>query len=247
MRAFLPISVVIPVYNEEKFIGPCLDALQRQTVQPHSIIIVNNNSTDATLEIIEKYPGITIVHQPIQGICASVKLGLDVAAEKGGIIVHCDADCIPASDWIEKVLHTFKTTEAIAVTGPGVAYDVGPVRRWLIDTFYMKAYFFFVGLALKQIPLFGSNYSIKADTWKQMSETTHLLSHQDIHDDIDLTYHLLEKGVIHYDATLKMPMSARPFKNVTKLPDRYAIGFRSIFMHWPQQAPWNIKKERYER
>ena len=237
------ISVVIPVFNEENFIRPCLDALLQQTVKADSIFIVNNNSTDQTLSIIEEYAGITIVHQPVQGICAAVKMGLDVAAERGGIILHCDADCIPESDWIEKVSTIFQTTNAIAVTGPGVAYDVGPVQRWLIHQFYMKAYFFFVGLAVGRKPLFGSNFSIKAAIWNEVSAETHLLSHQDIHDDIDISYHLENKGRIYFDPALTMPMSARPFKHLSKLPQRYAIGFRSIFMHWPEQAPWNIKEK----
>jgi glycosyltransferase involved in cell wall biosynthesis len=237
------ISVVIPVYNEQDFIRPCLDAILHQSVPASSIFIVNNNSTDDTLRIVEQYPGITIVHQPVQGICAAVRMGLDVAAEKGGLLLHCDADCRPEPDWIAKIVETFDQSDAAAVTGPGRAYDVGPVRRWLIDQLYMKAYFFFVGLALGSKPLFGSNFAITADAWKAISSDTHLLSHQDIHDDIDISYHLQGKGNIAYNKDIVIPMSARPFKQVSKLPHRYIVGFNSIFLHWPEQAPWKRKEE----
>jgi hypothetical protein len=35
-----------------------------------------------------------------------------------------------------------------------------------------------------------------------------------------------------------MPISARPFRSLPKLIRRYKIGFKSIFIHWPEQAPW---------
>lgn len=41
-----------------------------------------------------------------------------------------------------------------------------------------------------------------------------------------------------YRKNLRMPISARPFRSPHKMPGRYMAGFRSVFLHWPEQAPW---------
>jgi glycosyltransferase involved in cell wall biosynthesis len=47
--------VVVPVYNEERFIGPCLDAVLRQDEPVHEVIVVDNNSTDSTGRVLTAY------------------------------------------------------------------------------------------------------------------------------------------------------------------------------------------------
>ena len=49
------ISIVIPVYNTEKYLRECLDSLLRQTFQDFEIICVNDGSTDGSVEILEEY------------------------------------------------------------------------------------------------------------------------------------------------------------------------------------------------
>lgn len=233
------ITVVIPVYNEQAYIRQCLEALMRQTLKPDVILIVNNNSTDSTVQIAEEYPQVRIISESAQGICAATKTGIDAAARFGGIVFRCDADSQPEPTWIEEVMQSFKASEdVIAVTGPGVPYDTGRIGKALFSFLYMKPYFFLTGLALGTKPLFGSNFAVRASVWEKVSSKTHLTSHQDIHDDIDISYHLMDQGVIRYCKNLRMPISARPFRSPHKMPGRYMAGFRSVFLHWPEQAPW---------
>lgn len=231
------ISVVIPTYNEEGMIEACLLALQKQTRQPNIIYIVDNNSTDHTIDIARSHDKVVIVTERLQGICAATDKGLNLAVAHNGLILRCDADCRPQHDWIETIEQAFDANpNVVAITGPGVAYDTGRIQALLIKWFYMKPYFFFVRLALKQTPLFGSNYGIRAAAWKKAQSKTHLRSHQNIHDDIDLSYHLA--GSILYLPNLRMPISARPFRSLRSMVKRYIAGFRSIFIHWPEQGPW---------
>ena len=52
MKQILPvISIVVPTYNEEKYIKLCLDSLHRQSLEPAEIIVVDNNSTDRTIAV----------------------------------------------------------------------------------------------------------------------------------------------------------------------------------------------------
>lgn len=233
------VSIVVPVFNEQKHMHAFLNCLMRQSRLADTIYIIDNNCTDDSIRIAQQYPDVTIISESVQGICAAVYTGLDAAAKSGGILIRCDADCRPESDWIERIIDDFgKDEDVVAVTGPGKAYDTGPIRSRLIDATYMKPYFRSVGLALGNTPIFGSNFALKAETWRVIASSVHLKQHQDIHDDIDISYHIADKGRTYYDNDLVMPMSARPFNSLKGMIKRYVIGFRSIFLHWPEQAPW---------
>ena len=51
----LKVSIIIPAWNEEERIVDCLDNATRQTVMPHEVLVVDNRSTDRTVEIVEQY------------------------------------------------------------------------------------------------------------------------------------------------------------------------------------------------
>ena len=214
--------------------------LARQTRPVDVVYVIDNNSDDRSMDIARAYPFVTIVHESTQGICASTKKGFDVAAKNGGVILRLDADCRPNADWVSRITSVLeRDNSVIAVTGMGEAYDANSFVKFMITMFYMRPYFFLVGSTLGQKPLFGSNFAIRAESWKSISTHTHLASRQDIHDDMDISFHLLGKGKVVYDRSIRMPISSRPFRaSFPKLIDRYVIGFRSIFIHWPQQTPW---------
>ncbi len=65
----MKISVVVPAYNEEAVIERCLNALVNQIVPVDEILVVDNNSTDRTAEIAEKYReyGVRVIRETVQG------------------------------------------------------------------------------------------------------------------------------------------------------------------------------------
>ena len=89
------ISVIIPVYNDEKFLGECLDSVSNQTLDDIEIICINDGSTDSSLEILNEYSTdkrITIITQTNQGSGIARNNGLDIA--QGEYIGFLDADDI---------------------------------------------------------------------------------------------------------------------------------------------------------
>ena len=66
------ISVIIPVYNAEKYITQCIESVLQQTFQSIEIVVVNDGSTDRTPEIVSeyasKYENIKVVSQENQGL-----------------------------------------------------------------------------------------------------------------------------------------------------------------------------------
>ena len=92
------ISIVVPVYNVEKYLPKCLDSLIGQTYQDIEIICVNDGSTDGSLEILEQYatkdPRIIVISQENQGPSETRNKGVDIA--KGEWMMFVDSD-----DWLE--------------------------------------------------------------------------------------------------------------------------------------------------
>src|SRR3989344_5555616 len=100
------VSVIIPVYNAQKDIVKCLESLNNQSYSNYEIIVVNNNSSDRTKEIICKMKNknnrIVVVFEPKLSIGASRNTGEKKA--KGEIICMTDADCILPANWIEEII-----------------------------------------------------------------------------------------------------------------------------------------------
>jgi len=119
-------TVVIPALNEEKFIGDCLRSLRAQTRPPAEIIVVDNGSTDRTVEIAEELSARVIVI-PDVGIVALRQAGAEAA--KNPIIVSTDADTTFPTFWLEKLLRHFSDPNVVAVGGPIKSSVPGPIEE----------------------------------------------------------------------------------------------------------------------
>jgi len=90
-------SVVVPVYNVEKYIGFCIESLQKQTLKEIEIILVDDGSPDKSGEICDLYAAkdarIIVIHKKNGGVSAARNDGMDIA--KGEYIIFCDSD-----DWL---------------------------------------------------------------------------------------------------------------------------------------------------
>ena len=88
------ISVIVPVYNVEKYLLECLDSIINQTLKEIEIICVNDGSTDNSLSILKEYASkderIKIIDKENEGQGYARKVGLDIA--KGKYILFCDSD-----------------------------------------------------------------------------------------------------------------------------------------------------------
>jgi glycosyltransferase involved in cell wall biosynthesis len=99
----IDVSVIIPVYNAERSLAACLDALHRQELPARAfeIIVVDNNSTDASMSIARRYPDVRLVEEPRQSAYAARNRGL--AEATGGWIVFTDPDCVPRPHWLARL------------------------------------------------------------------------------------------------------------------------------------------------
>lgn len=106
-------SVVIPVYNEADVIEECLESLRRQSYKNLEIIVVDDGSSDATLQKLKasKTPKLQVLAQPHLGAGAARNFGASKA--KGEILVFVDADMTFAPDFIRNLVKPIEEGKAI--------------------------------------------------------------------------------------------------------------------------------------
>jgi len=109
------ISVIIPVYNTEKYLAECLDSVVNQTLQDIEIICVNDGSTDGSLAILEEYAEkdsrIKIIQQKNQGAGEARNKGIKTA--QGEYIAFIDSDDFLEEDcFYEKLYNSAKSEQA---------------------------------------------------------------------------------------------------------------------------------------
>lgn len=112
-------SVIIPAYNEEKYIVQCLDAITHQDFpnNQYEIIVVNNNSTDRTKEIASRYARVRVIEELKQGCVHALIRGCKEAT--GEIFAFTDADTIVPLDWLSKYNRAYRNSEVVFASGPG--------------------------------------------------------------------------------------------------------------------------------
>ena len=110
----MKISVVVPAYNEEAVIERCLNALVNQIVPVDEILVVDNNSTDRTAEIAEKYReyGVRVIRETVQGLIPARNRGFDEAT--GDILGRIDADTVVEPDWSQRLAEAFADPDVAA-------------------------------------------------------------------------------------------------------------------------------------
>lgn len=106
------ISVIIPVYNIEKYLPQCLDSVVNQTIKDIEIICVNDGSTDGCVKILQKYAAedkrIQVINQENKGLSAARNAGLKAATAK--YIAFVDSDDFVHPKFLEVLYQAIKTT-----------------------------------------------------------------------------------------------------------------------------------------
>ncbi|QQG41803.1 MAG: glycosyltransferase [Candidatus Woesebacteria bacterium] len=200
----MKVSVIIPAYNEEKFIGRCLGSVIGQSMPADEIVVIDNNSKDKTVEITKRFR-VKIVKEKKQGMIFARNRGFNEA--KYNIIARCDADVVVPHDWIERIKKNFSKKDIDALSGP-VAYTDSPLVT--SSPFPSKVYLESLRLLSKgNRYLVGMNMSLTRDIWKKVKHSVSL-DDSKVHEDLDLSLNIVKAGgTIGYDSKLIVSSSAR--------------------------------------
>lgn len=125
----MDISVVVPAYNEEEYIGPTLEALLHQDFSgSYEIIVVDNGSTDRTTDICRSY-GVRVISEPRRGIAYARQAGCMEA--QADIIATTDSDTIVPSCWLSYIVEAYHNSPKMVAFGGLYRLNDGPtLHRW---------------------------------------------------------------------------------------------------------------------
>lgn len=156
--------MVIPAHNEAKYIRSSLDSLQRQTIAPYEIIVVDNNSSDETVKIIKQYPNVRIITESRQGSSFACFTGFE--AVRGDIIGRIDADNILPDDWCEKIINSLEKHKSDAVVGSCSFYNLH--ASWLFEFFHGLIYHRLQACIAGTQILWGTNMGLTLASWQSI-------------------------------------------------------------------------------
>jgi glycosyltransferase involved in cell wall biosynthesis len=236
----MKVSIVIPVYNEADRLGACLDAILSQTVKPHEVIVVDNNSSDDTIALAESYPMVKVLSESRQGVVYARDRGFDAAG--GEVIGRLDADSVIAPEWVQTVQQLFKETDVAAVSGKVNYY--GLAYAHLLDYFDIRIRRRMARLLGREVAIQGANMAIRKSAWREISRR--LCREAGLHEDYDLAIHLTKAGkLVRFDERLVAAIDCRRveatwsefFSYVWLSPKTYALHrLKSRFHMYPVVA-----------
>ena len=211
----MKLSFVIPAYNEEHYVGECLDAIVAQkkefvasggSPEAIEIIVVNNASTDGTAAVVAKYPDVKLVNEPEKGIVHARRAGL--LASTGELIANIDADTRITPGWIKRVLDEFaRDPKLVGLSGPFVFYDAPRKVRIVARIFnYVGLIFYFFIRFIFRVGsiLQGGNFVVRRDALEKIGGYDTNISFYG--EDTDVARRLSKVG--HVKFTMKLPASS---------------------------------------
>lgn len=229
------VSIVIPAYNEEKTIEKCVRSCFSQTQSPLEVIVVNNRSTDQTVEVVKRLQREYVGHatklrlleqNETQGLIPTRNYGM--AAAKGDVLGRIDADSTLDSEWVSVVAESYQDASVDAMSGPVIYHDMPAKKLSFRADHHLRAAY--DKLAEKYLFLFGSNMTVRRTVWE--STFPHLcLDEEDLlHEDIDIALHLhkLNYNVI-YNRRMIGGMSARRLEDSPKDFYNYIMRFERTY------------------
>ncbi len=185
------ISVIIPSYNEEKYLNYPLNALHKQTFKDFEIIVVDGNSSDKTRDIAKKH-GARIIIEKRKGIGLARNTGAKKA--RGSILFFTNADTAPSPDVLNIYNELFKDNAVVAATGPMV-----PLEK---TTHFIQFGYKFASVSLAKFSfklgmpaMSGSNIAVRKASFEKAGGFNELL---ETYEDIDLIARVKRLGSVVY-------------------------------------------------
>ncbi|MBI5375971.1 MAG: glycosyltransferase family 2 protein [Candidatus Schekmanbacteria bacterium] len=125
----MKISLYIPCFNASLYIKRCLEGVFNQSINIDEVLIIDDGSTDNTVQIASKFDVKIISHESNKGLAAARNTAIKNSA--GDYIASLDSDCVPEKNWIEKLIHEFRDNKIAGIGGMLVeGYQDKPADLW---------------------------------------------------------------------------------------------------------------------
>lgn len=210
------ISVVVPVYNTEKYLERCLSSLCEQSYSKLEIIVVNDGSTDNSTQILEEYERrdsrVKVYHKTNGGLTSAVCLGVKQAA--GEYIAFVDSD-----DYVDKdfILNFYSNIDNADVLSMGLFYQYDDTARefnLLKDDIYSNDELIALQNDFIRDQAFGLSRKIFVARWNKLYKTALVKKIIDLYNELNLSYHedsFFTFLIIHEAITIKTLVRANGY------------------------------------
>jgi glycosyltransferase involved in cell wall biosynthesis len=222
-------SFVIPAFNEEAYLRPCLTALLKEIGAgaggvETEVIVIDNASTDGTALVAASFPGVRVVREETKGLTHARKRG--VAESTGDIIAFFDADTVILPGWLSLAKDALAGETTVCATGPYIYYDLPVFWKDLMrlreHTVSRVVHLLFGHYVV------GGNMAIKKSALQKIGGVDTSIAFYG--EDADLGRRLAKVGVIEYLPEMSVLSSARRYKSegILKTTAEYSLNFLSV-------------------
>ena len=229
----MKLSLIIPAYNEEKYIGACLEhAIKNSKGKFSEIIVIDNASTDKTAEVARKFNGVKVIRENEKGLTKARQRGFKEST--GDILAYIDADTRMPKNWINLLEKTFnKNHDCVCLSGPYIYYDVSKLQQFLVKWLYWYLLAvpssYFTGYMV-----IGGNFAIRRETLNKMNGFDTSIKFYG--EDTDIARRAKEFGKIKFNPRFHMFSSGRRLNSQGFFSTgyTYVLNFLSeVFLHKP--------------
>jgi len=204
----IDISVIIPAYNEEKYIAKCITSVKKQHGNmQYEIIVVDNNSSDKTFTIANSM-GVEVIKEMKKGVGAARKRGTQIA--KGRYVLHLDSDSVIPPNYLIRVIQYFEhNSKVVCLGGQYVFYDAPIYVSFLRFILFYPTLIFARLFSWGRIGPMGGCMAFRNSTYKM---TEGFNTDLKFGEDADLSRQLSFFGKVKVYPPLKCYVSSRRFK-----------------------------------
>lgn len=208
-------SIIIPAYNEEKYITKCLQSVfSQQGMFDYEVIVVDNNSQDRTAEIVRnQFPRAKIIQEPKRMVTVIRNRGASEA--KGDVLIFIDADVIVPSDHLKKLKNKFTLDDKIvAVAGSYNFFEEGFYEGLVALVFYQclafPAEYFFNRLLGLGCSVNAGNFAVRKTAFEKAGGFNEGIVFYG--DEADIALRFKKLGKVRFLRDLTVKSSARRLK-----------------------------------
>lgn len=214
----LRVSIVIPVYNEEDTLDACLQAIARQTTPPFEVLVVDNNSTDNTALVAQRYSFVRLLTEKRQGVIHARNRGFNAA--RGDIIGRIDADSRVAPDWVAQLQEVFADGEMDCVSGVVRYHSLSFASQANRIDLHLRRYM--AHQLQDEVAMQGANMALRRGLWTKIR--ANMCESGGLHEDFDIGIHALEFGArLSFDERLRATVSFRQTSGGFRQFRRYVL------------------------
>lgn len=122
------ITLYIPCYNAERFIRKCIESVLSQTYPVDELLIIDDGSTDTTVEVASRYPVRILKHASRRGVGAARNTAFKNARNE--FVAALDSDCVAAPDWLEKLMNDSSESTVAGAGGRLIGCKFSIADKW---------------------------------------------------------------------------------------------------------------------